>query len=359
MMKNTVFLIATTVLLLCSCAQKKEADTYEHSVYVTSPRATGECETRVYAGVVEEAHTVSLGFKTPGQIERIFVKEGDYVKAGELLAQLDDADYRLGVEALQIQYDQVSDEVGRAKRLYEKQSMSANDYEKASAGLRQLGVQLEVNKNKLAYTKLYAPTSGYIQRVNFSAAEMVDAGTAVMSLLDVSGMEVVVDVPASVYHRRNDFRAISCRVSNGGRSDEGIELKFVSVVPKADSNQLYRMRLSVAGGESGRLTSGTNVEVSISLDCRSGVGGGRMELPMSSVWRDSEGRSCVWVVAADSSVVKRVVALDESVSGRNAVVTSGVGSDDKVVRSGVNALHAGEKVNVIATPAATNAGGLL
>ena len=129
-------------------------------------------------GIVREAHTISLGFKTAGQIERICVKEGDYVRRGQLLAELDNADYRLGVEALQIQYDQLEDEVGRTKQLFDRKSISANDYEKAVAGLRQLGVQLQVNKNKLDYTKLYAPTDGYVQSVNFSPAEMVDAGSA-------------------------------------------------------------------------------------------------------------------------------------------------------------------------------------
>ena len=139
-----------------------------------------------HSGIVREAHTISLGFKTAGQIERIHVREGDYVRQGQLLAELDDADYRLGVEALQIQYDQLEDEVERTKRLFDQKSVSVNDYEKAVAGLRQLGVQLQVNKNKLDYTKLYAPIDGYVQSVNFSPAEMVDAGTALFTLLDMS-----------------------------------------------------------------------------------------------------------------------------------------------------------------------------
>lgn len=63
-----------------------------------------------------------------------------------MLAELDDEDYKLGVEALQIQYNQLKDEVARTRKLFEQKSVSANDYEKASAGLRQLGVQLQVNK---------------------------------------------------------------------------------------------------------------------------------------------------------------------------------------------------------------------
>lgn len=70
---------------------------------------------KCYPGIVREAHTIGLGFKTAGQIERICVKEGDYVRRGQLLAELDAADYRLGVEALQIQYDQLEEEVACAR----------------------------------------------------------------------------------------------------------------------------------------------------------------------------------------------------------------------------------------------------
>ncbi len=62
----------------------------------------------------------NAAFKTAGQIAQINVKEGEYVREGQLIASLDDADYKLGVEALQIQHDQVSDEVSRVRELYKK-----------------------------------------------------------------------------------------------------------------------------------------------------------------------------------------------------------------------------------------------
>ena len=159
--------------------------------------------TLTYPGIVQEIHTINVAFKTAGQLAHINVKEGDYIKEGQLIASLDDADYKLGVEALQIQYDQVSDEVSRMRELYKKKSVSANDYEKAEAGLRQLAVQLQVNKNKLAYTKLYAPVSGYVKSVNFARSEMVDAGTPLISMMDVSGLDVQTDISAPDYMDRS------------------------------------------------------------------------------------------------------------------------------------------------------------
>ena len=139
---------------LCACGGASHENSILRSVALTEPVLLENTHAINHSGIVREAHTISLGFKTAGQIERIHVREGDYVRQGQLLAELDDADYRLGVEALQIQYEQLKDEVERTKQLFDQKSVSANDYEKAAAGLKQLGVQLQVNKNKLDYTKL-------------------------------------------------------------------------------------------------------------------------------------------------------------------------------------------------------------
>ena len=212
--RKLLCLPALLICLLCSCSEQKKTSLPVHSVEVTNPTPSCKTITKSYSGIVREAHEISLGFKTAGQIKRIHVEEGKYVRKGELLAELDDEDYKLGVEALQIQYDQLKDEVARTRKLFEQKSVSANDYEKASAGLRQLGVQLQVNKNKLEYTRLYAPEDGYIQSVNFSPAEMVDAGTAMFTFLDVSHLEVKTDLPSSIYKVINNVTDYDCTVSS-------------------------------------------------------------------------------------------------------------------------------------------------
>ena len=112
MMKTNVCMVAAA-LLLCACSGGDREAARERSVCLTRPEALSEETVKLYSGIVKEAHEISLGFKTAGQIARIHVAEGDRVRRGQLLAELDDADYRLGVEALQVQYDQVRDEVKR------------------------------------------------------------------------------------------------------------------------------------------------------------------------------------------------------------------------------------------------------
>lgn len=339
--------------VFASCGDAPQGGSTVHSVMVTTPEAMEGTVVKNYSGIVREAHTINLGFKTPGQIERILVAEGDYVHKGQLLAELDDADYRLGVEALQIQYDQLKDEVGRTEHLYRQKSISANDYEKATAGLRQLGVQLQANKNKLNYTKLYAPTDGYIQAVNFSPAEMVDAGTALFTLLDVSRMEVVADIPVAEYQQRDRFTRYFSRVA--GSASE-LPMQLLSLTPKADGNQLYQLRLAFVGQPDKQLTAGMNVEVGIVMADTTATTG--VVVPLCAVFRDGD-TSCVWVLGADSTLVKQQVVLDGSDSRGRAVIREGLTGSEQIVRAGVNALQEGEKVRVIERASKTNVGGLL
>lgn len=353
MKSYSYWLLAAALLVCAGCGREREkGGTALRNVYIVQPSDDGNSALREFSGVVEENSEVSLGFKTPGQISHIYVKEGQRVSPGQLLAKLDDADYQLGVKALQIQYDQVKDEVERAKRLFEKKSMTANDYEKAVAGLRQLAVQLEVNKNKLAYTSLYAPSSGVIEAVNFSKGEMVDAGTAVFTMLDVSQKSVVVDIPAAVYLRRDDIKEISC--ATGHNPEDVANLTLLSIVPKADSNQLYRMKLGFVSGGQG-MTPGMNVRVSMRFD---GDRGDKILIPQSALFKEG-GKECVWILGNDSTVRKRVVSVNPSSAGETVEVISGLAPSDKVVRAGVRMLHEGEKVNVIGVPSETNVGGVL
>lgn len=342
--------------LLTACSKGGQPEPQRHSVVLTQPEVAGETAVRTYSGVVREAEAVNLGFKVAGQISRIYVKEGDYVRRGQLLAQLDDKDYRLGVEALQIQYDQVKDEVARSRMLFEQRSLSANDYEKAEAGLRQLQVQLQGNRNKVAYTRLYAPADGYVQAVNFSPSEMVDAGTAVMTLMDVSQMEVVADIPAEIYQQREQVLDYTCSVSGAGQT-AGWPMRLLSLLPRADGNQLYRLRLAFEGKADRSLTAGMNVEVRLRMAVGAEDRGG-MTVPLSAVFRDGK-QACVWVLRADSTVQRQPVTLNGEVRGDRVLVTAGLKGNERIVRAGVHALQPDEKVKVLEQPAETNVGGLL
>ena len=352
MMKNKKqrWMLAPVVCLLLGCAGPEPAGQPLHSVVTMKAGTAGTRVVKTFSGVVKEKAEVSLGFKTGGQIERIYVKEGDRVRGGQLLAQLDTADYRLAVDAAESRYVQLRGELARLRRLYEGKSLSANDFEKAESGLRQTEVEWRMNRNKLAYTRLYAPADGYIQSVNNEEAEMVNAGTPVFSLLTAGPMKVEVSLPLEVCRHRDDMTGVSCRWR-----DRPIAVRLLSITPKADAVQLYKALLLVEGQEAD-LSAGMNVEVDIELQTR--VAEGSLALPVQAVFNE-DGKDYVWVVGADSTVSRREVTVGTLDGEGRLVVTGGLAGDEEIVRAGVHALHEREKVKVLPPVAATNIGGLL
>ncbi|MCH5328624.1 MAG: efflux RND transporter periplasmic adaptor subunit [Coprobacter sp.] len=345
------------VCVLTACHHRPQNETEVlRNVKVTRPQPISGETFKYFSGIVKEAQEIKLGFKTAGQIERIYVKEGDYVRTGQKIAQLDTKDYQLGVEAAQIQYDQLKDEVARMKQLYDSKSITGNDYEKATSGLKQLEIQLQNNKNKLEYTTLVAPVSGYVQRVDFETAEMVNAGTPVITLLDVSHLEVEFYIPASLYPQQNSFSEFACHTSYAPLSE--YDMKLISITPKADGNQLYKVRLQFAQPTEKTLTAGMNVEVNFKISNLEKKSGSTFTVPLHAVFSNGS-QSYVWILDENSQVIKQEITTDGIDSEGDIIVISGLTGSEQIVKAGVNALHENEKVNVIEEAAETNVGGLL
>ena len=347
------FLAITSICLLCSCGNQGNDEQHLRFVETARPVEVADIVTQTFSGIIEEAHQTNLAFKIAGQIKTIAVSEGQRVSKGQLMAALDDADYKLEKEAIEIQYNQVKDEVERTRRLYEQKSVSRNDYEKATAGLQQLAVQLQGYRNKLDYTKLYAPYDCFVQKVNFDPAEMVNAGSTIFEIIDASRFEVVIDIPANAKTQDLQTTKFYCK-SQYSNNEVPVTLK--SIVPKADGNQLYRARFTMPRPETGTITAGMNAEVIFksvknSLD-------NQTTIPASSVLNDGTD-TYVWVVNPDSTLTRRNVEIDRITSDGTAFLNSGLDGSEIVVRSGASTLQAGEKVKIMPEAAESNVGGLL
>lgn len=354
MKASPTLLLLIGLLPFTGCQAPQQDTQLKRSAELTTPTPLLPYSLKSFTGIVEEAQEINLGFKTAGQIERIVVKEGDRVEKGQLLACLDDSDYTLGIKALEIQHEQLSHEVARLKQLYENNSLAGNDYEKAKAGLEQVGVQLQINRNKCNYTRLHAPVGGYVQNINFEEAEMVDAGTPFITLLDTHRLDVTLDIPASLYAQRKLIERISCRQLHA--SGEELPLKLVGITPKADGNQLYKMRLTFETLPAEEITPGLNVEVMVRLSNPNTAGA--YTLPLHALFYNN-GETCVWVVNDDSTVSRRSLVVDGTDETGRAIVVEGLDGDERIVNAGVNTLQEHDKVRILEHNSQTNVGGVL
>ena len=348
-----LLLIFSAVVLLTAC-ESKQKELFTRNVKVTQPETLSASSSRSFIGIVKKSQNVNLGFKVPGQILKINVKEGDYINKGDVIAKLDDYDYKLQLSATEIQYQQVKSEIGRMEELYKRKSISGNDYEKAVAGLQQLEVQLNAYRNQVDYTVLKAPFSGYIRSVNYKESEMLDAGMVVVSLVDAENTLVEVEIPANLYFNRENIKSFTCR--NASNPEKIFFLTVQNIVPQSNSNQLYKVSLSVDDKDAMELNAGLNVEVTVNVEDNNSAEN-VFVLPTSAVFRKDE-TDCVWLVKDNRVELQRVTTDGIDETGK-IIIVSGLKKDDTIVAAGVDLLQENETVQILPQPTKTNVGGLL
>lgn len=171
--------------------------------------ATGGQRTRSFTGVARAGMQSDLSFRVAGTVLRIRVKVGDRVQEGDVLAEMDPADYRLQVQQTEASLERAKAEARNAaanyeriRALYENGNASRNDIDQARAASESTAAQeeatrrqLELARRQLSYTTLRAPVSGDVARVPIEVNENVTAGRTIVVLAGGTQPEVEVGVP--------------------------------------------------------------------------------------------------------------------------------------------------------------------
>ena len=334
--------------------QPSEAIKLVRKVKVDKVESVSAKEYAEFAGVVKEARSVNLSFRVAGPIKRLKVKQGDHVQKGDLVAEIDTRDYELQLSVAQAEFDKVTAETKRVIELYNRQSVTEADYQKAVAGEKMITAQLNRAKDQLNDTKLYAPFTGFIQSLNFEQGEIVNIGMPIAELLDVESFQVEVDIPAELFVSKKRFEKVSCHTSLVNSTE--LPLELVNYQAKANASRLYRLFYRLNPNADKRIAPGMEVLVTIEYSKDSETG---LVVPITAVFND-EGRAYVWVYnATDSIVIKRNVTTG-ALHGKGKIkIVAGLSGSETVVVAGVNVLNDNEKVEIVKPVSETNIGGIL
>jgi RND family efflux transporter MFP subunit len=352
-LKNSAMLLTALILFWGCAGNNKEQNEIIRKVKIEPVQQADTLTVKNYSGIIKGASELNLAFRVAGPIQRILVKEGDYVKQGQLVAQMDTRDYEVQLKVAQAQHDQVEAEAGRVIELYSRKSVNENDYDKAVSGLKMVGAQLKNAKDQMKDTQLHAPVSGYIQKVNFLENELIDAGMPVISMIDVGYYLVEVEIPVSLYVERDAI--ISFSGFQPTVSDKAFALQLLSYSKKANNNQLYKVQLRLNPASQLQLAPGMDVQVKIELATN---GSPQTCVPLTALFND-KGKTFVWVYQPNQSVQKREVVTGRLTGDGRIRISEGLQPEEQIVVAGVNNLRDNEQVEPLEAVSETNVGGLL
>jgi multidrug efflux pump subunit AcrA (membrane-fusion protein) len=388
--------VAASILpldLLTGCSHKQQlAADQPVPVRLRVPNRVHEPESISASGAVEANVTALTAFQVSGRVAKVFVEEGQYVKQGQILAELDPSDYKNAYEAAagqattaeagalqaknglrsqeleqaRIDWERARDEYQRMKYLYDHQSLAANDFHKIEAAylaaqqrydMARQGARVEEKQARngqshaataqlsearkhLSDCQLRAPISGFIGMRHVNVGDSVATGNPVFSVLNLDPIKVRVGVPESEIGK----------VHEGGRA--------VVTIPSLN-NQKFEGKVEVVGVSADSISRTFTTKIAIpnplhllraGMVSESRIYGTTMvdtlTVPGSAVVRDVRGATQVYVYA---STRQRVFAKRVEVGaliGNEIEIKSGLQASDQIVVAGQQNVHEGSLVRV-------------
>lgn len=336
------------LLFIISLFQFWSASDQEESIVQTKPVKIREVkeetrtETLEYLGVINAREIKKVGFKMGGVLEKVFVRIGDTIEKGVVLAQLESKDIALAVEATENNrnnarkaYGFAQDNYVKIEKLLEAGAVSRQEYDKAEVeleNLKTLYYNAEIDyQNKLNIfedTVLKADLSGYIADVLYEEGEIIPGGYPVII---IRGRELELNIGLT----QNDLEKV--RIGTTAQIySEGIELTgTVSSVGQLPDpvTKTYPTALNIEGTS---LPIGSTVKVQLNIGADKGT-----FIPINTIKND--GQDYVYVIDQHMIAHKKLVKLG-TIRGTEVLV-SGLSEGDKLVIEGSKRLNEGDKVS--------------
>lgn len=307
-------------------------------------------------GTVEAAQNADVGSQVGGVVTRVAFAEGQEVRAGQVLFELDPRPFRNAVEAAQATLardralaETAKKEADRAKQLYDQNVLSQSDWdqkraasESAIATVKSDEAAVSNAKLNLQYATIRAPVAGQTGRLMVHVGDLVKAATSdpLVKVVQTRPIRVrfpvtVADVPLVQKFRRGDPRV---EVTIPGGDSLPISGRLVFVDNAVDESSGTLLLKGEFANRDGALVPGQFVDVRLVLEQQHD----RLVVPAAAVSRGQQG-AFVYVVQPDSTVQTQPVSVERTLD-ELVVLGGGVEPGASVVTDGQLRLSPGSKV---------------
>lgn len=178
---------------------------------------------------------VDLTFESSGKVVAIYFTEGTHVKAGDLLAKINDKPLQAELKKLEAQVPLARDRVYRQRTLLEKDAVSQEAFEQVSTEYEKLMADIELVKANIAQTELRAPFDGVIGLRQVSEGAYVSSSSSVVAkLTKLSPLKIEFSIPERYSTDVKDGTPISFRMSTSSGSLADYKARVYAVESKID-----------------------------------------------------------------------------------------------------------------------------
>ncbi|MFN5478972.1 MAG: efflux RND transporter periplasmic adaptor subunit [Chitinophagaceae bacterium] len=286
--------------------------------------------------------TENLSYVTPrgmgGQVKSIYVKEGDAVKKGQLLMKLEDGIIQQNIKQVESQLSFARNIFTRQENLWKEGIGTEVQYLSAKNNVESLEKQLELVKEQLSTTNVYAQVSGVIEDVSIRIGEVfMGSPLAGITIVNPTALKAVVDVPENYVSRIKKGMPVVISIPDLNESFNS-SINLISETINVTSRS-FTAESKVPGKTAVKPNQVAVVKI---LDHESK---NAIVIPVETVQADEKGKY-VYVQSQENGKMiarKKQITIGEFYD-ENIEVTSGLSTGDKLITKGYQGLYDGQLI---------------
>lgn len=350
-MKKSLLFITIAVLAISSCGKKDgQPQKNIRPVKIGIVESNSQIK-KEFSGIVEAVEFVKLAFRVSGQIINLPVIEGQKVKKGQLIAEIDTRDLALQYAADKSAYETAAAQLERNKRLLSKQAISVQDYEISESSYQKAKSAFELSGNNMRDAHLYAPFDGSIEKKIADNFQRVSAGVPIVQLVNTNKLRIKFVIPDSYLYllraenlnfkvefdtyKGKSFSAKLEEFLEISTDGAGLPVTIIIDDPTFDK-AIYDVK------------PGFTCNINLEADINSFLPEKLTIIPLSALFEDTTiNKTCVWILKKDNTVERRIVKVFSPSRESQVLISEGIQPGEEIVVAGVYQITNGETVKPI------------
>ncbi|OHX63931.1 hypothetical protein NH26_20180 [Flammeovirga pacifica] len=303
---------------------------------------------KVFPAKTKETKESTLAFRVGGPLVKLNAEVGQRIKKGQLIAEIDDRDFLVDLEAKKAKFIQARAEEQRFKGLLKKESIPQNEYDQKLAAFLVAKASYNDAQNALKDTKVFAPFSAVVSEKLVENYQEVRAKQGIVSLLDFSNTEVKFNIPESFVKFIDKVDSYSVSINAYPGKVFKASLKEVGAHSEDASGFPIYLFLDDAKKYKNTYPIGSGMTCKVELKLKSTINQDDFYLiPIHSIVQ-SKGSDAVMIYDEESHTVKsRRIVLGDLKGHDQVQVLSGIQTGDQIVEVGGHLLTDGQEVRVL------------
>ncbi|HHH50254.1 MAG TPA: efflux RND transporter periplasmic adaptor subunit [Saprospiraceae bacterium] len=295
-------------------------------------------------GSVATQKNIVLYPEFSGLLKRIYVKEGQYVSKGQLLARIDDGGFSQQLAQLQVQENLAKTTFKRQQRLWEQNIGSEIQYLQAKSQYEALQKSVSQMQSQLAKTTMRAPFSGVIDEIITDQGTVVGAGQSpVMRLLNLSNMYIEAEVPETYLNSITKGKEVEAYFSVLGKTVLAKVTQSSNYIQPG--NRTFKVTVSLPNKD-----KSIKPNLTAKLKINDYTNPNALLIYQSLISENAQGKQYVYVIQQNEqqkNIAKKTIVTTGKVQGDYVEITGGLKPNDLIIEEGARSVKDNQAVEIL------------